>query len=398
MLLYIHIPFCKTRCYYCSFFSKPLDISNIDDQQKIQTYFVILKNELTYWGSKLQKPMIETIFFGGGTPSLLSPQYIYKILEHISQHYRLKSKIEITLEANPESLMTLSLIKEYLTAGINRVSLGFQAINNKQLLHLGRTHKIVDAIQSYNMLREALCTNINIDLIWGLPNQTVQQWLTTIKYVAALKPNHISSYNLTLEPGTIFNKQHVNKKLILPTEEEQVSMFFQTKTYLEEEGLLQYEISNFAQPGYQCKHNNGYWEGKDYLGVGPSATSTINHYRWTNPADLSLWSLLVKKKKEPQKEYIDNKTQVLELLMLRLRTTKGLNINEYNTIAKDNFIDSYRSLIFKLEKEQLIKINSNYLKLTPLGQLVSNSIIKEFFAMYQLIINTKKSKVCINNI
>lgn len=388
MLLYIHIPFCQRRCYYCSFFSNPINISSVEGQQKIQTYFTTLKEELSYWGDKLQRPYIETIFLGGGTPSLLLPSYVYEILEHISQHYKLKSKVEITLEANPESLQTVSLAKEYLFTGVNRISLGFQSTNNKQLFNLGRTHTINEALQSYNTLREALCTNINIDLMWGLPNQTAQQWLNTIKYIIKLQPNHISSYNLTLESKTLFNKQHINKKFILPSEEEQVKMFFQTRTYLEQVGLIQYEISNFAQPGYQCEHNKGYWMGKDYLGVGPSATSTINHYRWTNPANISSWSSLIKKRKEPPKEHIDNHTQVLELLMLRLRTTDGLNIHEYNTIAKDNFIVTYNMLLSKLQQKQLIDLNNNYLRLTPAGQIISNNILKEFFITYQSTIKT----------
>lgn len=381
MLLYIHVPFCHKKCYYCAFYSQPIKTSTTSGQQQIHNYLTTLKQELSYWSQKLLTPSIESIYFGGGTPSILTPQTVYDLLQYISYHYKIHTTIEITLEANPESLQNISVNKEYLDSGINRFSLGFQSLKNEQLLKMGRIHKAMDALNAYTMLREALCTNVNIDLIWGLPNQTLHQWTTTLQKIIELKPNHISTYGLTLEPGTLFKQQYTEHIYKLPSEEEQVDMFFATQQRLEQAEFIQYEISNFSLRGYQCKHNNGYWERKDYLGVGPSATSTMHPYRWTNPKSLSRWASLIKEGKEAAKEYIDPYTSLLELIMLRLRTTQGLQLQHYKALTGKTFITEYKTLIVELQQKKLAYIHNGYLKLTGTGMLISDSILQQFFKM-----------------
>lgn len=379
MLLYVHVPFCHSKCHYCAFYSEVIDITTRYARQKILLYLNRLHQEISYWGDKLHSPLITTIFLGGGTPSLLLPEDVHSLLSHISSCLILSPNAEVTLEANPESLKTVSLAKEYLTAGINRFSLGFQSTNNIRLHSIGRIHTSDEAVQAYLKLREANCININIDLIWGLPQQTLFEWLTTLQEVITLNPDHISIYGLTLEPKTLFNKRYAQKNFLLPSDEQQTTMFFKAIERLTQAGFTQYEISNFARPNYQCKHNIGYWEGIDYLGIGPSATSTIDKKRWTNPANFSLWCSLIQKKKEPQKEYLDKKTYLKEYIMLRLRTKKGLSLQEYKILKGTPITEDYHLFISELQKNKFAYIQKGYLILTPAGMILSNSILERFF-------------------
>ncbi|SHN63496.1 radical SAM family heme chaperone HemW [Desulfovibrio litoralis] len=390
MLLYIHVPFCKTRCNYCAFSSiavgdlQMLSGYNTSETpnkqlQLVDLWLETLLLEIKHWGTTLNNNTLTTIFFGGGTPSLLSEDKIALIINCINKYFTLNKGIEITIEANPESSGNTGYLYSLLKLGVNRLSLGVQSLDDANLHELGRSHTVRHVYNTVNVARQAGFNNINLDLIWGLPSQSATAWMNTLKEVVKLKPEHLSCYGLSIEPNTKFAHELAAEKLHLPNERTQSLMFVQGAAFLEELGYIHYEISNFARMGFKCLHNMGYWEAKDYLGLGPSATSTISQQRWTNPSDLSEWSNNVKNGLfSSQIEHLDQQTQLVELIMLGLRTAKGLNIKEYNALSGKNFMNEYKNIIEALHKKRLLRIKNGYLILTNNGMLVSNSIIEAF--------------------
>ena len=382
MLLYIHVPFCSTRCRYCAFHSNPLG-RGVDaaSSPAVRDYVDTLFLELAHWGDQLSGSEVQSVFFGGGTPSLLSPRIIGLTMERINKYFRLVPKAEVTLEANPESLRGGHRAAQYLDAGINRLSIGVQSMDEGMLRLLGRPHKAQDSLHVAFLAREAGCANINLDLMWGLPGQSVRQWLQTLKDVIRMTPDHISAYGLTLEPGTPLELDVEEGRLTLPPERDQNIMFMEGAAMLEQHGYLHYEISNFARMGFQCRHNMGYWEGEDYLGLGPSATSTINNRRWTNPSSQAAWNARTREGKLAQSvEELTPETRVLELLMLRLRTARGLRVKEYREMTGRDFVRDHQRLVQALHENGLIRIRQGYMRLTRSGMLVSNSILSNLFA------------------
>ena len=264
MLVYIHVPFCSTRCRYCAFYSSPLG-RGVDpvSSPAVRDYVDTLFMELAHWGDRLGGSPVQTVFFGGGTPSLLPPRVIALVMERLGRYFTLVPKAEVTLEANPESLRGGHRVAQYLEAGVNRLSIGIQSLDEGMLRMLGRPHKAQDSLHAAFLAREAGCANINVDLMWGLPGQSVRQWLQTLKDVMRMSPDHISAYGLTLEPGTPLELDVEEGRLMLPPERDQNIMFMEGAALLEQHGYLHYEISNFARMGFQCRHNLGYWEGED---------------------------------------------------------------------------------------------------------------------------------------
>lgn len=381
MLVYIHVPFCRTRCRYCAFHSIPLG-KGVDapSSPQVRDYIDTLLLELAHWGDRYGGTVVHSIFFGGGTPSLLPPRIIGIILERIGRYFTLEDKTEISLEANPESLRGGRVVPEYLSAGINRLSIGIQSLDDNILRMLGRPHKAQDSMHAVFAARESGCANINMDLIWGLPGQGVRQWLQGLKDAVRMNPDHISAYGLTLEPGTPLELDCQEGRLSLPPERDQNIMFMEGSAFLESHGYLQYEISNFARMGYQCRHNLGYWEGMDYLGLGPSATSTIDGRRWTNPAGQRVWDSRTRAHELGQDtEEISPNIRILELIMLRLRTARGLPLKVYRQMTGRDFVRDHQRLINALHENGLIRIREGYLRLTRSGMLVSNSILTNLF-------------------
>lgn len=382
MLVYIHVPFCSTRCRYCAFYSSPLG-RGVDPvaSPAVRDYVDTLFMELAHWGDRLGGSPVQTVFFGGGTPSLLPPRVIALIMERLGRYFNLAPKAEVTLEANPESLRGGHRAAQYLEAGVNRLSIGIQSLDEGMLRMLGRPHKAQDSLHAAFLAREAGCTNINVDLMWGLPGQSVRQWLQTLKDIMRMSPDHISAYGLTLEPGTPLELDVEEGRLLLPPERDQNIMFMEGAALLEQHGYLHYEISNFARMGFQCRHNMGYWEGEDYLGLGPSATSTIGGRRWTNPAGQRAWDARVREGSLGQDvEELTPQTRVLELLMLRLRTARGLRVKAYREMTGRDFVRDHQRLVQALHENGLIRIRNGYLRLTRSGMLVSNSILSNLFA------------------
>jgi len=373
------VPFCRRKCRYCSFHSEVMPTAG--SGWKLRRYTDALFLEIAAWGDRLGRQQVSSVFFGGGTPSLLPARTIGHILDRIHRTFNLDDpKAEVTMEANPESLHTRLLAREYLRAGVNRISLGVQSLDDSMLELLGRTHRAREAVAAFTSIRSAGCANISMDVIWGLPGQSVKAWLTQLTEILRLSPDHLSCYNLTLEEGTPMSADCEHGVTLLPPERDQAAMFVQGAELLEEAGFMQYEISNFARMGFQCRHNLGYWEGEDYLGFGPSATSTVSGRRWTNSSSHAAWERQITAGKLPSTiETLDPATRVLELIMLRLRTARGMRVKAYRELTGRNFFKDHQKLIHALHKNGLIRIRDGYLRLTRNGMLVSDSILAALF-------------------
>lgn len=377
MLIYIHVPFCVSRCDYCAFHSIAVGKNN---PAPIQDYIDTLMMEIALAGERNAGKTVRSVFFGGGTPSLLPPAAINVIMSRLAKAFKFSQRPEITLEANPETLKRKNIFQDFLAAGINRLSIGAQALDDAALKSLGRIHKARDVFNAIMGAAAAGFTNIGLDLMWGLPGQSIRQWLQTLKEATQTGASHISAYNLSLEPGTPLEKKWEAGELALPPERDQALMFMEGSSLLESAGFLQYEISNFAKMGFQCRHNMGYWEGADYLGLGPSSTSTLGQFRWTNPASIPAWKSLIEKRESGHApEILTPATRILETVMLRLRTARGLRLKAYRDLTGRDFIKEHQKMIQAMHDNGLVKIRNGYLSLTRAGMLVSNTIIGNLF-------------------
>ncbi len=380
MLLYIHVPFCASRCAYCSFYSTVLAPGG-QGAEALRGYLDGLFRELDFWSERLERPKVETVFFGGGTPSLLPDKAVALIMRRVRKAFHLAESAEITLEGNPDSLLTPGYLEGIFKAGVNRLSMGVQSLDDELLRLLGRRHTAREAMAAYEQARICGFANINLDLIWGLPGQRLRLWLEDLRHVVELKPEHLSCYGLTLEDDAPLREVCAKGALELPPEKDLSGMYAYGAELLESHGYLHYEISNFARMGYTCRHNLGYWEGADYLGVGPAASSTISSTRWSNPADLEAWALETREGGLGKNaELLDHRTKVLELIMLRLRTARGLRFKAYKDLTGRDFMQDNRQLIRALHQKGFLRIRNGYLSLTNAGMLVSNSILEHLFA------------------
>jgi oxygen-independent coproporphyrinogen-3 oxidase len=371
MLLYIHVPFCRGKCRYCSFVSRPFYMG------AVEAYAASLVAELAFWGKKLDRPKVETVYFGGGTPSLLPPWALARIMPELRRRFDLDEAVEWTFEANPDSALDGQYLKSLLKYGVNRLSLGVQSLSDDDLRFLGRPHDAAQAVAAYDLARRVGFANISLDFIWGLPGQREGQWLETLKAAVRLRPEHLSCYGLTVEEGTPLGDEAAAGGLRLPGENEQGRMYVRGAEFLEEQGYLQYEISNFARMGYVSRHNSGYWEGKDYLGLGPAAVSTLGGVRFENPREQADWARLVRSGKCGQGgEVLTPAQKVREMVMLSLRTAKGLNLRAYRQASGRDFVKENEALITALRQNELIRLSAGHLRLTKNGFLVSNVILE----------------------
>lgn len=371
MQLYIHVPFCRSKCRYCAFYSKPLDMDDL------AVYVAALPVEMGYWSRVLGRPHLETVYFGGGTPSLLPPWALAKIVPAIKRYFELDPSLEWTFEANPDSALDEGFLASLLRSGVNRLSLGVQSLSDEDLRRLGRPHDAAQALAAYALARRVGFANIGLDLMWGLPGQREAQWLEELKTVVGLRPEHLSCYGLTLEPGTPLAEEAAAGRLELPEEGEQGRMYVHGAEYLEAQGYLQYEISNFARMGYVSRHNSGYWEGRDYLGLGPAAVSTLAGRRHENPSDIRAWAAEVKAGTCGRGAVaLTSAEKAREMVMLALRTAKGLRLAAYRKATGRDFFKDNEGLITALRQNELIRISDGHLRLTKNGFLVSNVILE----------------------
>jgi oxygen-independent coproporphyrinogen-3 oxidase len=371
LLLYLHVPFCRRKCHYCAFASQVPE-----SMQDVEDYAQYVLREISHWKRALPGHRAATLYIGGGTPSLLPVPLLENILFSLRKAFPFDEGLEISLEANPDSVADWEYLHGLLALGINRISLGVQSFDDKQLLRLGRPHSSRQALIAFELIRKAGFANVSLDLMFGLPGQRLIHWLDTLKQAASLRPDHLSCYGLNLEPGTLLERQSRELDMGFAPEEDQAKMFLYGAEYLEGQGYLHYEISNFARMGYACAHNQGYWEGRDYLGLGPSAVSTVAGRRWKNPPGLAEYARAVLGKALAEDaEELDAHTRLRELVMLSLRTTKGLNLKEYAALAGSEFTALHKPLIQALRQKELIRLSGGHLRLTKAGMLVSNTIL-----------------------
>ncbi|OEU66462.1 MAG: coproporphyrinogen III oxidase [Desulfovibrio sp. S3730MH75] len=371
MLLYIHVPFCVRKCHYCAFHSQ------IFNKVTFAWYLKTLLAEIELWGCRLKKPKIGTVYFGGGTPSLIPPFQLELIMDALRKHFTFIKGMEITIEVNPDSANDKSYFDSLISMGINRLSIGFQSLDDRNLMVLGRPHSSRQAAETYYMARKAGFGNISIDLMWGLPRQKMKDWNNELKAVVKLKPEHISSYGLSIEPDTVFGQNRAEVEPELPPDSEQAKMFIYGAEFLESMGYIQYEISSFARIGFISRHNHGYWDRLDYLGMGPSAVSTIGNRRFINPLYMDEYDAAVRGGFLGEDfEEITDEIRAQELVMLSLRTSRGLKLSEYTELTGKDLMKDKKSVITALHQNGLVRISAGFIRLTKNGMLVSNSILQ----------------------
>jgi len=373
--LYIHFPFCSKICPYCDFYVLR------ESEAKRAVFLPYYEKELMHLSEKTTEifnQQLETIYFGGGTPSLLEAEQLAGLLKLIKSHFDVSANVEISLEANPNDLLG-EKPKTLRPLGINRLSIGVQSLNDEELKTLGREHSAKQAENAVQNARESGFKNFNIDLIFGIPGQTITSWGQTLKKAVALQSPHISTYSLTIEEGTSFYKLQQTGKLHLPPDEDCQEMYLTGVEFLEQNGYGQYEISNFARPGFQSRHNRNYWQRKSYLGLGPSAHSFFNKLRWANVRSLPIYQRKLDAGELPLEleETIDQKKALEEALLLGLRQKEG--------ICPENFRKEFgcdlgkNELLKKLTAQNFALTENGRLRLTPLGFYVSDRIISELF-------------------
>lgn len=375
--IYIHIPFCKKKCYYCDF------ISYCDKNELIDKYIECLKKEIINFAQKYKDVYdITTIYIGGGTPSSINEKYIKNIIDTINNNIvNIKKIKEITIEVNPGTI-TKEKIEQYKMARINRISIGLQSTNNKLLEEIGRIHDFDEFLGTYNMARKVGFKNINVDLMLGLPNQTIKDLSNSVDKIIQLNPEHISIYSLILEENTVLFNLIEQGKLILPSDEVERNMYWYIKNKLELSGYKHYEISNFAKEGYESKHNWNCWEQKQYVGFGVAAHSYLKDKRFSNIENLEQYINNIEND-NLEKNYILHENQNIydkkkEYMLLGLRKIDGVSIQKFKNKFNDNPIYLFRKELKKLIEEDLLEINGDDIRLTNKGLDLANVVWEEF--------------------
>lgn len=366
--LYIHIPFCIRKCSYCDFLS-------FSGEQKIQRrYLGALLSEIEHLDAD-DAYQVTSVYIGGGTPSVLPGEWIVQIMERLKKKFSFGLQAEISIEANPGTVDDQKLFL-YRSAGINRLSLGLQSADEVQLGMLSRIHSLRDFEDSFQAARRSGFDNINIDLISGLPDQSRESWVRTLNKAASFEPEHISAYSLIVEEGTMFAEADLN----LPDEETERLMYEETHEVLSGLGYQQYEISNYARPGYECRHNTGYWRRTDYLGLGLGSASLVNNTRYTNTRDINDYMEYCKypDKLQQNREVLSTIAQMEEFMFLGLRMLEGVSDREFERCFSQSLDTVYGSAVKKLVGEKLLERDGSRIRLTRAGISLSNYVFVQF--------------------
>ena len=386
--VYIHIPFCVKKCAYCDFLSAPPC-----DKGQMESYAEALCRELKLKAIDTAKT-VDTVFFGGGTPSLLPIKAFERIMLTIRECYRISEDAEITVECNPETV-DFDKLECYKRLGVNRISFGLQSASDKELKRIGRIHTFDKFLESYRLARRVGFDNINIDLISALPGQSVADWEYTLETVAKLSPEHISAYSLILEEGT---KLYEDKdKFTFPTEDEDVEMYEATARILEDYGYKRYEISNYAKEGFESRHNNRYWKRSEYLGFGIGAASFVGDKRLSNICDINEYisslyegvscdaeiKQAIEAKLIAEKEVLSKEDAMAEFFYLGLRRMEGVYFRDFWEMFEADAIEVYGEVMEKLVRQRLLEYTERGgeqigVRLTTNGIFVSNSVFVEF--------------------
>ena len=386
--LYVHVPFCQTKCTYCDFNT----YAGIEDQ--ISGYVTTLRNEITGWGKVLSTPPVRTIFLGGGTPSFLPAEELDAIHSSIRSVFSINNNAEITMECNPGDI-TVENAEKWLSTGVNRISMGVQTFNDQLLALLGRRHTALEAKQAFYKVRAAGFTNQSIDLIYGLPYQTFQQWSDTVKEAITLDPEHISIYSLQIEQGTPLAVDVESGKYPMPDDDLAADMYEEAQQSLNVSGYVQYEISNWAKPGMESKHNLIYWRNEPYLGVGPGAHSWVDARRFSNLKSPKRYTVAVQKSYEYQPvnpvehmtfplgpvekiEITTPEIDVAETMMMGMRLNDGISHRRFRNRFGSEICEIFPEEINHLLDIGLIEITDQSVKLSDKGRLLGNEVFAEF--------------------
>lgn len=376
--LYIHIPFCEKKCAYCDFLSAPA--TDFVQEQYVRSLLCEIEEKAPLY----EAYEVPTIFIGGGTPSILRAGFIFDIMEAVQKSFHVRKDAEITMECNPKTVSAAKLMF-YKKAGINRISMGLQSTENTELRELGRIHTYEDFLESYDLIRKAGFSNVNIDLMSALPYQTLKSYEKTLKRVLALKPEHISAYSLIIEEGTPFYERYEADEglreqgkmpKVLPSEEEERLMYEMTRELLQEHGYFRYEISNYAKKGYECKHNIGYWTRENYLGLGLGSASLVTNERFSNTRELKQY--LSGDFSAGDREALTKNAQMEEFMFLGLRLTNGVSQAEFLKQFGFSIDNIYGSVVAQLQKEGLLKKEKENIFLSEQGLDVSNYVMAQF--------------------
>jgi oxygen-independent coproporphyrinogen-3 oxidase len=377
--IYVHIPFCVRKCLYCDFLSFPAK------EWEKEKYLRALLKEIEGEALRYKDWAVDSIFIGGGTPTALTGEQLGRLMDGLKSGFLLGADAEITMEANPGTVEKEKLEK-CLRAGVNRISIGAQSLRDEELAALGRVHSAEEFFQAYQWAREAGFRNVNVDVMAALPGQKVETYLDGLERVMDLGPEHISAYSLIIEEGTPFygwygeSGKRKNGMAQLPSEEEERLMYERTGELLEQRGYRRYEISNYAKPGYECRHNIGYWERRDYAGFGLGASSMVGNVRWRNRRDKEGYVQCIEESLGGVKEEIQSlskKEQMEEFMFLGLRLTTGVGKKAFQETFGIPMEEVYGAVIGKLGGQGLLE-DGERVSLTPYGRDISNYVMAEF--------------------
>lgn len=371
--LYLHIPFCIQKCGYCDFLSAPAG------REEREAYVQALEKEIRSYGDFAGGYRVSTVFVGGGTPSCLEASQTERIFEVVNDTFEIERMPEISMEMNPGTV-TKEKLQAYKNCGINRLSIGLQSVRDSNLRLLGRIHTYEEFLENFRLAREAGFQNINVDLISSLPGQTEESWREELKTIAELSPEHISVYQLILEEGTTFYEKYAAHPELLPDEETSRAIYQATEEVLGQYGFHQYEISNYAKEGRECRHNLKYWERDDYLGLGLGAASMVRNIRMNNTGDMKTY---LEKCGEPKTmrtdvQFLEEPRQIEEFMFLGLRKTRGISKKEFRRVFGRDIELVYEKALKKLFSSGMLLEKRDRLYLSKEGVLLSNAVLSEF--------------------
>jgi oxygen-independent coproporphyrinogen-3 oxidase len=361
--IYVHVPFCLKKCPYCSFYSVKFDHSLLDKYQQA------LIKEIHSFKDKYDL-LCKTLYLGGGTPSLLPIEKLGKIISE----FDINSNAEITIEANPYTISN-DKAEKWAELGINRVSIGAQSFLDKELRLLGRLHSCKDIYEAINILRSKELTNLSLDLIYGLPYQTCEDVRYSLREICKLQPNHVSTYCLSLDPTSeLYSYRH-----LLPSDDMAADIYEEIGQTLSAVGYIQYEISNFAMPGYESRHNLAYWQYRDFIGLGASAHGRIYGYAYENPSDIDEYIETISNDKiMVSNQHLSRDECEKEYIIMNLRTAKGVNLEEFGNKFKAGFIEKYADILEIYLKQSYLIVTEDHIRLAPKAYFISNSILMDF--------------------
>lgn len=371
--LYIHVPFCAQKCYYCDFNSY-----KINSNQK-KEYLINIEREMKFYEGEFKDKCFDTVFFGGGTPSILTVDELKELVNNINENFNIKKDAEITIECNPGTINREKL-EAMKKMGINRLSIGLQATQNYHLKSIGRIHTYEEFEKNYYDALDIGFKNINIDLMYALPNQKTQEWKDTLDKIIKLNPSHISAYSLILEEGTKLYYMYQNKEFELLDEDTDINMYNYTIDTLKRHGYNQYEISNYSKEDLECKHNIIYWKCDNYLGLGPGASGFVGDTRYSNIEDICEYNKCIMQNIRPVSEEIEltKKDKIEEFIFMGLRMNEGINIDVFKERFDTDFYDIYQEVMDNLIKRELVRFDGKNISLTQKGREISNSVFIEF--------------------